>query len=434
MNRPRPPRPTTRLPLLAGGGLALVVGLYGGLLLLGFPLPQPGSLAGLVRPALAEVHGPVMVLGFVGTLVALERAAALGARWALAAPAAAGLGALALVVAGPSWPGQVLLATAGALLLVVYGALWGRQPGPALLAQAAGAFAWYAAALLWLAGLPVADLVPWLATFVVATIAGERLELAPLATLGARATPPAPVPAGTATSGAVRDDADRQPGHPVGSPAHRWFLAALAGLFGGATAATLWPATGAHLFGAGVLAVVGWLVTFDVARRMVRARGLPRYVAVGLLTGFAWLAVAGVLWTGPGRAVAGARYDATLHAVFLGFTMSMIFAHAPVVLPAVLRRPLPYRPILYVPLGLLHGALLLRVLVGDGLGVAAVWRWAGAGTVAAVVTFVASAAALSGRSSSRRSGSARADRRDQAADGPGADRMGTPSTVSGATR
>jgi len=44
----------------------------------------------LPRPALAEVHGPVMVFGFVGTLVALERAVALGSRWAAAAPACSG--------------------------------------------------------------------------------------------------------------------------------------------------------------------------------------------------------------------------------------------------------------------------------------------------------------------------------------------------------
>ena len=40
----------------------------------------------------------------------------------------------------------------------------------------------------------------------------------------------------------------------------------------------------------------------------------------------------------------GPAYDAVVHAVFLGFTLSMIMAHAPVILPAVLRRPLPYRP------------------------------------------------------------------------------------------
>jgi hypothetical protein len=38
----------------------------------------------------------------------------------------------------------------------------------------------------------------------------------------------------------------------------------------------------------------------------------------------------------------GARCDAVIHAAFLGFAMSMVMAHAPVIPPAVLRRPLPY--------------------------------------------------------------------------------------------
>ncbi|GAA0711852.1 hypothetical protein [Dactylosporangium roseum] len=344
-----------RLPMVAAGGLALLAGLYAALLLLGFGLPVP-------RPYLADVHGPVLVLGFVGTLIALERAVALGTRWAFAAPGCAGAGGLALVATGPTLPGKLLLATAGVLLLAVYRALWRRQPGAALLAQATGAFAWYAATLLWLAGLPIPDLVPWLATFLIATIAGERLELAHVALTGPRP--------------------------------QRWFLAALAALIAGTTAATLWPTAGTYLFGGGVLAVVAWLAVFDVARRTVHARGLPRYVAAGLLTGYAWLTLAGLLWAGAGPTVAGPRYDATAHAVFLGFTMSMIFAHAPVILPAVLRRPLPYRPVLYAPLALLHVSLLVRLGLGDGAGWEGVWRWAGAANGTAVLAFAACAVTL----------------------------------------
>ncbi|KKK01521.1 hypothetical protein [Micromonospora sp. HK10] len=342
-----------RLPLLAAGGLALLSGLYAALLLLGLPLPTP-------RASLEQVHGPLMVLGFVGTLIALERAVALGTRWALSAPACSGAGGVALLLSGPSLAARLLLMLAAVLLLLVYRRLWHRQPGPSLLAQGLGAFAWYAATLLWLAGAAVPEIVPWLATFVVATIAGERLELAHLAL----------------------------PPHGV-----RWFLVALGALTAGVTATVLWPDAGAHLFGVGLLAVVGWLVAYDVARRTVRGRGLPRFVAVGLLTGYAWLAVAGLLWAGAGPVTAGPRYDATLHAAFLGFTMSMIFVHAPVILPGVLRRPLPYRPWLYAPLALLHGSLLVRLVLGDGLAVEPVWRWAGVVNVLAVLTFLGCATA-----------------------------------------
>jgi len=344
-----------RAPLVVAAGAALLAGLYAALLLLGVALPVP-------RPALADVHGPLLVFGFVGTLVALERAVALGTSWALAAPACSGSGGLVLVAMGPVLAAKLLLATAAVLLLAIYRALWRRQESPALLAQAAGAFAWYAAVLLWLAGMPVPELVAWMATFVVATIAGERVELARV--------------------------------RLTGSVAQRWFLAALAALVAGATAATLWPESGASAFGAGLLAVVAWLVVFDVARQTVRARGLPRYVAAGLLTGYGWLALAGLLWAGAGQTVAGARYDAVAHAVFLGFTMSMIFVHAPVILPAVVRRPLPYRPVLYLPLALLHASLLVRVGLGDAAGWEPAWRWSGILNVASVLAFAACVATL----------------------------------------
>ncbi|MER7334596.1 MULTISPECIES: hypothetical protein [unclassified Micromonospora] len=355
MTTPRSTPVAWRLPALAAGGVALLTGLYAALLLLGTRVPAPPG-------QLAEVHGPLMVLGFVGTLIALERAVALGDRWALLAPACSGGGALLLVLTGPSLAARLLLMAASVLLLGVYRQIWRRQLGVALLAQAAGALAWYAATLLWLAGLTVAEIVPWLATFVVATIAGERFELARVA------LPPR---------------------------AGRWFLGALSALMAGVTATAVWPGVGPYLFGAGLLAVVAWLAVFDVARRTVRSRGLPRYVALGLLAGYAWLGLAGLLWAGAGASADGPRYDATLHAVFLGFTMSMIFVHAPVILPAVLRRPLPYRRLLYAPLALLHASLLVRVVIGDALRVQPVWRGAGVVNVLAVLAFVGLAAVSS---------------------------------------
>ena len=145
----------------------------------------------------------------------------------------------------------------------------------------------------------------------------------------------------------------------------------------------------------GLLAVTAWLVVFDVARRTVRADGLPRYIAAGLLAGYGWLALAGLLWAGAGPVLDGPRYDATLHALFLGFVMSMIFVHAPVILPAVLHRPLPYHRVLYVPLVLLHASLAVRIGLGDAAGVEPVWRWAGTANVASVLAFAACAVAQS---------------------------------------
>ena len=349
-----------RLPLLALGGLALLGGLYAALVLLDLPLP--GTSAGI-----GQAHGPVMVFGFAGTLVALERAVALGARWGLLAPCFSGLGALTLLCGGPVLAGRLLLSVAGIALLGVYVALWRRQATVALLAQAAGAFCWYVTTLLWLGGFATNETVPWLAAFVVLTIAGERLELARV---------------GLAQQGSGARSAEG------------WFAAACAGVLAGTAAGTLWPGPGSQLWGLALLALVGWLTVFDVARRTIRGRGLPRYVAAGLLAGYGWLALAGLLWAGGGTVTEGSRYDATLHAVFLGFTMSMIFAHAPVILPAVLRRPLPYHRVLYGPLALLHLSLATRIGLGDWAGLVTAWRWSGVANEVAVIGFAACAAAL----------------------------------------
>ena len=78
--------PRGRFLLLALGGIALLAGLTGALVLLGVPMP-----AGTAR--LAVDHGTLMTLGFLGTVIALERAVALGRPMGYAAPAAAGAGA-----------------------------------------------------------------------------------------------------------------------------------------------------------------------------------------------------------------------------------------------------------------------------------------------------------------------------------------------------
>ena len=86
-----------------------------------------------------------------------------------------------------------------------------------------------------------------------------------------------------------------------------------------------------------------------------------------------------------------ALWDAALHAILLGFVFSMVFGHAPVILPAVLRVALPYSAILYAPLALLHASLALRV-AGD-MGTSASLRAAGgAGNALAIALFILTAA------------------------------------------
>jgi hypothetical protein len=87
----------------------------------------------------------------------------------------------------------------------------------------------------------------------------------------------------------------------------------------------------------------GWSPAFpgkqyDIARRTVWRTGLTRFIAVCLRSGYGWLSVGGVLTWRFASVLAGPYYDAMLHAIFVGFVVTMIFGHAPIILPAILGR------------------------------------------------------------------------------------------------
>jgi hypothetical protein len=102
--------------------------------------------------------------------------------------------------------------------------------------------------------------------------------------------------------------------------------------------------------------------------------------------------VAAGTWLVAGSVTDGAGYDAVVHAVFLGFTMSMVMAHAPVILPAVTGRALPYHPALYGPVVLLHASLAVRIWLGDGLDVPGAWQAGAVLNIVALLSFLAVAA------------------------------------------
>jgi len=311
---------------------------------------------------LATGHGPLMTLGFLGTLIALERAVAVGRDWAYLAPLEAALGGLLLLAGQPHAVAGVAFAAGAAFLVLIYAAVDRAEPSLHGRVQAAGAVCWLAGAWLLAAGRPVPAITPWLAAFLVLTVSGERLELSRIVRHG---------------------------------PAVRRTFVVVASLFAAGVVATVAaPDAGLRVAGAGLVGLAAWLGRNDLARRTVRATGVTRYIAVCLLAGYAWMAVAGTGWMVVGSAVAGPGYDAPLHALFLGFVISMVFGHAPVILPAVLRLSFPYHAALYLPLVLLHGSLVLRIAGGDVLGSNAAWVVGGVLNVLALLAFLGMAAAM----------------------------------------
>lgn len=342
LTSPRRRRPGLVTILMLAGVVILLGALWSGLVHLGLPLPSGGA-------SLNQDHGPMMILGFLGTVIALERAVALSAAWSYLGPMAAGTGGLAVLVGAPDGIPQVLMTFGGLVLVAVFIAVDRIQRSLHNFVLIAGAACWVVAACLWLAGWDVYRFVPWMAGFLVLTITGERLELSRLT--GASAS------------------------------ARRLFVVSSVVFAAGLVLSTIDSTVGVRMAGAGMLALAAWLSRNDIARRTVRTTGLTRYMAVALLTGYGWLAISGVLWVVFGRMSATtlhpSAYDAMLHALFLGFVISMIFAHAAIIVPSVIGRPLPYRRVAYIPLILLHVSLLARITGGDGLDNTILWQWGG---------------------------------------------------------
>jgi len=297
-------RVVLHLPLLAIIVAAMVVGIAAGLARLGIEMP---TLA-MERIGL---HGPILVAGVFGTLIALERAVAMRTvmgrnwTWADASPVLGGAGTIVLVVNGATVPAVVLTMTIGAGFL--------------LLADAA-----------WLADRAVPFLTPWWMAFLVLTITGERLELARL--------------------------------RIHGRFAYATFGVAAAIYIGALLFMVIDAALGVRLSGIGMLALTVWLLRYDLAWVTIHRPGLPRFVAACLLAGYAWLGIAGLIAVASPQIWSGFGYDAYIHAVLLGFVMSMVFGHAPIIFPAVLERPITFHPAAWIPLALLHIAVATRIV------------------------------------------------------------------------
>ena len=315
---------TRYIPFLFMAILALLFALWAGLIRLGWQLPA-------LTPSLALAHGPLMISGFLGTLITLERAVATQKKWMYLPPLLSGLGWLVTVLM-PSPPlGPILLTIAslgGVAILIV---MTRRELALHTVTMLLGMLAWFTGNVLWLFGWQIYQVVFFWQAFLVLTIAGERLEL----------------------SRVLRPSRNQQIAFGMIAVI---FVASI-------IVSTFNLQVGTRLNGAALLLLALWSIRSDVAWRNLKHKlPLTRYIARCLALGFVWLGISGGLSLGFGAQVAGPRYDAILHIVFVGFVISMIFGHAPIIFPAILGVPINFQPAFYIHLILLHVSLALRVI------------------------------------------------------------------------
>ncbi|MBE6484090.1 MAG: hypothetical protein E7Z96_04825 [Actinomycetaceae bacterium] len=324
--------------------IAAVIGLGGlaaGLTRLGVWSPVTGA-------RLADHHGTLMVLGFVGTLAGLEAAKG---RWRYVAPAGTLFASIALMAGAP-------LPLAAGTYVAAMVILMGAYVADSRLIEALGAGAGAGAAVLLCRDVAPEDIALWWVSFVVLIVVGT-------------------------IDHALRDD-------------ERAFWGALAVLV--ATAWSAIAASGTRALGACLLALVGLALAGN--RRAVGAESTPSpektlspgdklspeegphaatitssgNVMLGILSGYLWVVVAaGVLLLADDWRTG---YDIVIQAIMLGFLGSMILARVPDA--ALTRRTL-------VPLLLLDSGVIIRI-IGTLTGSVSAMR---AGVIAAAFGFLA---------------------------------------------
>jgi len=310
-----------RRTLLLFGGVAAFVAVQAGLARVGFSFGWAQQ---------AHLHGPLFVVGLFGTVISLERAVALGHPVALVVPSAFVV-ASGLLLVRPEVAAWVALGGAAGLVLANL-AIVRKQSVPFTWVMLGGSVLLALGTMSWAAGQPVSKVaVAWMGFFVL-TIVAERLELSRLV----------PTPDWARTLVLVLSVVDG--------------TASGVGLLG--------VEGSAQVAGLSMILLGLWALRFDLARRTIRQAGLPKYTATGVLLGAGWLLVTGVTLAVVEVPPAGPRYDAALHALFVGYVLSMVFAHAPLILPSVTRIALPMHGVLFVPMVVLQVGLVMR-LVGD---------------------------------------------------------------------
>lgn len=334
-----------RFGLFAVAVITLLVGIFAGLSRLQITVPD-------ISLQFAAFHGPLLISGFFGVVISLERAVAVKTATAYAAPVLNAVGTLLLLLFGIVAGAQLLAIAAATVLTVVSLQLLRKVKADFTVILAGSAACWSIGGMVWWFTNDTARATLLWFAFLIITIAGERLELTRL----------------------------------LGTPQHakRWCHAIVVTIMIGALGYALVLPGAGTLFSVGLTLLAAWLIRYDLARHNMRQTGMTRYIAACLLSGYGWLGLAGVLGL-LGAFVPGSPLrDSALHALGLGFVMAMVFGHALIIFPAIARIKVAYHAAFYIPLALLHGSLALRV-AGKVLDITPLQQF---GAIANALTFI----------------------------------------------
>ena len=299
--------------------ISLVIGILAGLFRMGWSIPI-GDVAG--------EHGALMTGSFLGTLIVLERIVALKKKWLYVIPVISGM-SLVFFILGEQAIAMSLLTIGSLGLIYIYIDLINRFGEYYFYVMMIGAIGWAVGNIIMIISPFYPQAAPWWIVFILLTVFGERLELSKFL--------------------------------PQTKSKKITMIIAISFFLVG----VIFPyhSIGKIITGTGLILLATWLWNYDIARKSVKAQGMHRYTGSLLLAGYFWLFVCGLLMIIDVNSLY--IYDAMLHAFFLGFTFSMIFAHAPIIFPGVAGLTIrPFHDTLFIWAVLLQVTLAMRIISG----------------------------------------------------------------------
>lgn len=297
--------------------VSLLLATWSGWIRIGWQLPVTQA---------AGQHGALMVGSFLASLIFLERAVTFKNKWVLLLPLINAVSVVAMLAQQPVVGQYLLLAGSVGFCIMCLHFIY-KYKEQYYYQFFAGAFCLALGTWLLIRTQFYPRIVPWWMGFLLFTIVAERLELSRFL--------------------------------QVSKQQHLLLWLTLGVAFAGLIVP--FHLHGDVVFAIGILGTATWLLRFDMAFKSLKRPGQHRYSGMLLIVGYVWLIITALfLLAGNVNAFS---YDATLHSFFIGFVFAMIFSHAPVILPAVLRLPVkPYRPVLYGWFILLQASLVMRVV------------------------------------------------------------------------
>jgi hypothetical protein len=302
--------------------IALLSGLLSGWGRLGWEFP----LVVITSAGVAQ-HGAMMISGFLASLILLEKIVLLHNRWFLLFPLTNAL-SVPLFLFGYQTIAMIslLIGSTAMVCIAIYFLLQYKAIYHYLLLGGT-VFLWLGNFKLWIQNFYPAT-IPYFVGFFLLIIVGERLELS-------RFLPVSRLKINTLCGLLLI-----------------WIVGVL--LISFHSPSFKWVNV--------LLSLVSlWLLQNDMSKHAIKKAGLHRFVGINLIIAYLWLFLFGIWQIIPIK-VAFA-YDAFVHLYFIGFVLGMVIAHAPIILPSVLKLGVkPFHWGLYSWIFIIHISVIIRII------------------------------------------------------------------------